>query len=51
MVYVRMVNTERTVYHFVPRVYYSYPGWKEMSVGTKSDIQCSAGNQGAKYPN
>ena len=51
MVYVRMVNTQRTLCNFVSRVYSSYPGAKEMSVGTKSDIQCSAGNQGAKYLN
>ena len=37
--------------NFVSRVYSSYPGAKEMSIGTKSDIQCSTGNQGAKYLN
>ena len=40
MVYVRMVNTEKTLCNF---------GSKEMSIGTKSHIQCSTGNQGAKY--
>ena len=49
MVYVRMVNTEKTLYNFVSRVYSSYPGSKEMSIRTKSQIQCSIGNQGAKY--
>ena len=33
----------------VSRVYSSYPGAKEMSIGMTSDIQCSTGNQGAKY--
>jgi len=47
MVYVRMVNAERTLYNFVSRVYSSYPGWKEMNIRTH--IQCSTGNQGAKY--
>ena len=49
MVYVRMVNTEKTLCNFVSGVSSSYPGSKEMSIGTKSHIQCSTGNQGAKY--
>ena len=48
MVYVRMVNTEKTLYNFVSRVYSSYPGAKEMSITTKSHIQCSTGNQSVK---
>ena len=36
-------------YNFVSRVYSSYHGAKEMSIGTESHIQCSTGNQGAKY--
>ena len=44
MVYVRMVNTERTLYNFVSRVYSSYTGAKEMSVGFSAQLVTMALN-------